>query len=107
MRTIFRSAWVVVKKWNEDLNEEDIIFFDYDDAVFYCEKKNEEEYNQSSTKESYSRVFFVKTLYESMRYIIREAEKCSYDEGYESGYESGRERGYDEGYDHGRGEANS
>lgn len=105
MRTIFRSAWVVVKKWNE-LNEEDIIFFDYDDAVFYCEKKNEEEYNQSSTKESYSRVFFVKTLYESMCYIVESAEKNGYDDGYEQGYDIGKDNGYNEGYDEGRRESN-
>lgn len=107
MRTDFNSAWVVVKKWNEEVREDDVIFFDYDDAVFYCEQKNQEEYNKSNSKDHYVRLFSVQTLYESMRYIIREAEKCSYDDGYESGYDDGRERGYDEGYDSGRGEANS
>jgi flagellar assembly protein FliH len=101
MRTDFNSAWVVVKKWNEKVKEDDVIFFDYDDAVFYCEQKNQEDYNKSNNKDNYVRVFSVKTLYESMTSVIEETQKCGYDDGREEGYEDGRERGYDEGYDEG------
>jgi len=106
MRTDFNSVWVVTG-WSDQIKEDDVVFFDYDDAIFYCEEKNQEAYNKSNVKDRFVRPFSVQTLYESMRYIIREAEKCSYDEGYESGYESGRDDGYDEGYDSGRREGDS
>jgi len=106
MRADFNSVWVVVKKWNEEVRENDVIFFDYDDAVFYCEEKNQEDYNKSNTKDPYVRPFSVQTLYESMCYIVESAEKNGYDDGYEQGYDVGKDNGYNEGYDEGRRESN-
>jgi len=100
MKADFNSVWVVVMKWHDYIKEDDVIFFDYDDAVFYCEQKNQEDYNKSNNKDNYSRAFSVKTLYESMCYIVENAEKNGYDDGRHQGYDAG----YDDGIEQGRSE---
>ena len=77
------------------------LYFDYDEAIFECERRNFLEKEKSGDNISKSYLYYVRSLKEAIESTIEKAKEDEQEDCYNRGWKDGRDSGYEEGYDAG------